>query len=139
MLMNSETLLLTTSDNHVVVLNLDFVNLAEKQRKIMIYSRFFENLTYNDFQNRFNNYANFSQTGHTSEDEIFSKGDVVTADCSTGTIYVNGQQRDDLGDIDNNWEDFCIRPGDTDSVSAACSNWVKENPEYIVRFQEAYL
>lgn len=80
MLMNSETLLLTTSDNHVVVLNLDFVNLAEKQRKIMIYSRFFENLTYNDFQNRFNNYANFSQTGHTSEDEIFSKVDSQNTD-----------------------------------------------------------
>lgn len=80
MLMNSETLLLTTSDNHVVVLNLDFVNLAEKQRKIMIYSRFFENLTYNNFQNRFNNYANFSQTGHTSEDEIFSKVDSQNTD-----------------------------------------------------------
>ncbi|WP_432616888.1 distal tail protein Dit [Butyricicoccus sp.] len=73
------------------------------------------------------------------EPNLFSKGDMITADCSTGTIYVNGQQRDDLGNIDNNWEDFCIRPGGTDSVSAACSSWVKENPEYIVRFREAYL
>lgn len=73
------------------------------------------------------------------EPNLFSKGDVVTADCSTGTIYVNGQQRDDLGDIDNNWEDFCIRPEDVNSISAACSSWVKESPEYIIRFREAYL
>ena len=70
---------------------------------------------------------------------LFSKGDVVMTDCSTGTIYVNGQQRDDLGDIDNDWESFCIRPEDVNSISAACSSWVKESPEYIIRFREAYL
>lgn len=78
--MNSEILLVTTSDNHVVVLNLDFVNLAEKQRKIMIYSRFFENLTYNDFQNRFNNYVTSSQSVDLLEDEVFSKVDSQNTD-----------------------------------------------------------
>lgn len=73
------------------------------------------------------------------EPNLFSKGDAITADCSTGTIYVNGQQRDDLGDIENGWESFCIRAGDENSVSATCSNWVKDNPEYIIRFREAFL
>lgn len=78
--MNSEILLVTTSDNHVVVLNIDYASLAEKNAKKIKYSRFFENLTYNDFQNRFNNYVTSSQSVDLLEDEVFSKVDSQNTD-----------------------------------------------------------
>lgn len=69
---------------------------------------------------------------------LFSEGDVVSADCADGSIYVNGVKNDKLGDIENAWDEFYLRPNEFNYIHCSCSDWA-ERPKYTIRFREAYL
>lgn len=69
---------------------------------------------------------------------LFSDGDVVSADCADGSIYVNGLNNDKLGSIDNDWDAFYLRPSERNHIRCSCSDWA-EKPKYTIRFREAYV
>ena len=60
---------------------------------------------------------------------LFSEGDVVSADCANGNIYVNGLNNDMLGSIDNDWDAFYLRPNERNRIRCSCSGWA-EKPKY---------
>ena len=47
--MSKETMLLATADNHVIAVELEYYNNAEKSRKMRLYEHYCENLNYHDF------------------------------------------------------------------------------------------
>lgn len=55
--MSRETLLLSTADNRVIVVFLEYANQAEKQRKTLQYRQFCENISYEDFIIRYNSFV----------------------------------------------------------------------------------
>ena len=68
----------------------------------------------------------------------FSANDVVTADCNTGEICLNGTPTPALGALGNDWEDFCITPG-FNQIGAAYSSWATVPPSFKVRYREVFL
>lgn len=70
----------------------------------------------------------------------FSANDIVTADCKTGDIYLNGVLSPELGALGNDWEEFCLTPG-INQIGFSYSDWVAEEyaPSLKVRYREVFL
>ena len=70
----------------------------------------------------------------------FSANDVLTADCGSGDIYLNGNLAPELGALGNDWEGFCLTPG-LNQIGFAYSDWLTSGyaPEIKVRYREAFL
>lgn len=70
----------------------------------------------------------------------FSAGDVLVADCSSGSITLNDVEEPDLGAPGNDWEKFLLRPG-TNQITVSYSDWVEAGyePIFKLRYREAFL
>lgn len=70
----------------------------------------------------------------------FSANDVVTADCRSGEILLNGIPSPALGALGNDWEDFFLVPG-LNQIGVAFSDWVDAAyaPTFKVRYREVFL
>lgn len=70
----------------------------------------------------------------------FSANDVVTADCRSGEILLNGTPSPSLGALGNDWEQFFLTPG-LNQIGVAFSDWVDaaHAPTFKVRFREVFL
>lgn len=70
----------------------------------------------------------------------FSSGDVVTADCNTGEIFLNDAPAPDLGAMGNDWENFYLQPG-LNQIGVSYSDWVTElyKPTFKIKYREAFL
>ena len=67
----------------------------------------------------------------------FAAGDVVTAECRSADITVNGLSQQGLGALGNDWEDFYLTPGEN-TVKCICSSWAAK-PDYEIRYREVWL
>ena len=88
-------------------------------------------------------WAKFVKNNCTTSRDIpnkFSANDVVTADCRTGEILLNGVAAPDLGALGNDWEEFYLVPG-FNQIGIAHSNWVSKGyePDMKVRYREVFL
>lgn len=52
----------------------------------------------------------------------FTTSDFLYADASTGGIYLNSEERPDLGALGNDWEQMCLYPG-VNQIGAIFSDW----------------
>lgn len=70
----------------------------------------------------------------------FGASDVVTADCKSGEIRLNGALADELGALGNDWEEFCLTPG-LNQIGFAYSSWVSSEyaPTIKVRYREVFM
>lgn len=70
----------------------------------------------------------------------FSANDVVTADCKTGQIHLNGVLSPELGALGNDWEGFFLEPG-LNQIGITYSNWIEEAyaPTMKIRYREVFL
>lgn len=68
----------------------------------------------------------------------FSSNDVVTADCESGEIRLNGVLSPELGALGNDWEDFVLLPG-LNQIGFSYSDWVATVPEIKVKYREVFL
>lgn len=70
----------------------------------------------------------------------FSAGDIVTADCGTGEILLNGSPAPDLGALGNSWEGFRLEPGEN-QIDVSYSDWIEEayKPTCKLKYREVYL
>ena len=70
----------------------------------------------------------------------FSANDVVTADCRSGEIELNGVSAPHLGALGNDWEGFYLTPG-LNQIGVAYSGWVEDAyaPRMRVRYREVFL
>lgn len=73
--MAQETLLLTTADNHVIALSLDYSNIAEKSRKMRLYEQLCETMNYSDFFSKYNNFVASGVCANSLERDFFSQVD----------------------------------------------------------------
>jgi hypothetical protein len=64
-------------------------------------------------------------------------GDVVKADCSTGSIKINGVEQYGAGALGNDWEDMSLKPGGN-IIKCAYSTWAA-SPGFTMKYREAYL
>lgn len=88
-------------------------------------------------------YAKFTKHNCTTWREVpnkFSSADVITADCSTGEIFLNDAPSPQYGALGNDWEEFYLRPG-VNQIGTSCSEWLKGKyvPECRVRYREVFL
>jgi hypothetical protein len=88
-------------------------------------------------------WAKFVKNNCTTYKEIpnkFSANDVLTADCKTGEIRLNGVLSPELGALGNDWEGFYLMPG-LNQIGIAHSDWVKSGyePTMKVRYREVFL
>lgn len=70
----------------------------------------------------------------------FSSNDVVSADCRSGEIYLNGTPFPALGALGNDWEDFCLTPG-LNQIGFSYSDWVSAAyaPKFKIRYREVFI
>lgn len=70
----------------------------------------------------------------------FSANDVLTADCRSGEIRLNGALTPSLGALGNDWEQFFLTPG-LNQIGVAFSDWVDaaHAPTFKVRYREVFL
>ena len=70
----------------------------------------------------------------------FGANDVLTADCKSGNIYLNGVLSPELGALGNDWEDFYLTQG-LNQIGIAYSSWVSKAyaPLLKVRYREVFL
>lgn len=70
----------------------------------------------------------------------FSANDVVTVDCKSGEILLNGTPTPSLGALGNDWEEFCLTPG-LNQIGYSYSDWVATEyaPKCRVRYREVFL
>lgn len=70
----------------------------------------------------------------------FSANDVVSADCKTGRVYLNGSEKPMLGALGNDWEDFYLTPG-LNQIGFSYSDWVDAThaPQIKVKYREVFL
>ncbi len=73
--MAKETLLLSTADNHVIAVSLDYSNVAEKSRKMRLYEQLSESLSYHEFFIKFNNFVSSGVYSSPLEHEFFLQVD----------------------------------------------------------------
>ena len=67
----------------------------------------------------------------------FTKGSSVTVRCAEASVEMNGLPKPDIGTINNEWEEFCLRPG-LNTIQCICSSWAKR-PEFKMKYREVYL
>lgn len=70
----------------------------------------------------------------------FGANDILTADCKSGDIRLNGVPSPELGALGNDWEGFCLHPG-LNQIGVAYSDWVPSGyaPTFEIRYREAFL
>lgn len=70
----------------------------------------------------------------------FGSGDVLAADCKTGVVTLNDMPAPELGALGNDWEAFCLHPGQN-QIGVSYSDWVpKANaPTFRLRYREVFL
>lgn len=70
----------------------------------------------------------------------FSANDVVTADCKSGEVLLNGSHTPALGALGNDWEDFYLTPG-LNQIGFSYSDWVDAEyaPQFKMRYREVFL
>lgn len=70
----------------------------------------------------------------------FGASDLVTADCKTGTIMLNGTEAPEYGALGNDWEEFYLSPG-TNQIGVSYSDWVSSSyaPTCKIRYREVYI
>ena len=61
----------------------------------------------------------------------------LIANCSDGSIRMNGLPKPDLGALGNDWETFCLKPG-VNQVQCLCSSWAKK-PTFKMKYREVFL
>lgn len=88
-------------------------------------------------------YAKFVKNNCTTFKEIpnkFSADDVLTADCSSGEILLNGLQAPEVGALGNDWEHFCLRPG-VNQIGLDYSSWLTDDyaPTVKLKYREVFL
>lgn len=64
-------------------------------------------------------------------------GDVVKADCRSGSIKINGVEQYGAGALGNDWEEMSLKPGGNE-IRCAYSNWA-QSPAFSLTYREAYL
>lgn len=105
--MSKETMLLATADNHVIAVELEYYNNAEKSRKMRLYEHYCENLNYHDFYQMFNNFARSNSYGSALEKEVFLQVDSQNTDFLnreiTGYDFVKSPQLYENNVIANNY------------------------------------
>jgi predicted phage tail component-like protein len=88
-------------------------------------------------------WAKFVKNNCTTSKDIpnkFSANDVLTADCKSGDIHLNGVLSPELGALGNDWEGFYLTPG-LNQIGIAYSDWVPAGyaPNMKVRYREVFL
>lgn len=64
-------------------------------------------------------------------------GDILTAECNSGTVKVNGVDTAGIGALGNDWEKFYLKPG-TNQIRCAYSTWAQK-PEFKLKYREVFL
>lgn len=72
--------------------------------------------------------------------DIMRLGDNIIVDCATGDIRLNGRPDPDLGSVDNDWTEFCLRPGfNKIECTATTTILTAKKPEsYTLTYREAW-
>jgi predicted phage tail component-like protein len=88
-------------------------------------------------------YAKFTKNNCDTFKEIpnkFSADDVLTADCSSGEILVNGLVAPEYGALGNDWENFYLKPG-YNMIGLSYSNWLTDAyaPTVKLKYREVFL
>ena len=70
----------------------------------------------------------------------FSANDILSVDCRIGDVTLNDSPAPELGALGNDWEDFCLTPGQN-NIGMSCSEWIPDGyrPTFKVQYREAYL
>ena len=70
----------------------------------------------------------------------FGTDDIVTADCKSGSVYLNDVSAPALGALGNDWEDFYLLPG-LNQISTAYSDWVSADyaPKFKIKYREVFI
>lgn len=70
----------------------------------------------------------------------FSAGDVAKVDCRTGEITLNDAPAPEYGALGNDWENFCLTPGEN-KVVVVYSDWVFDEyaPTFKMKYREVFL
>nr|DAH12806.1 MAG TPA: distal tail protein [Caudoviricetes sp.] len=55
----------------------------------------------------------------------FSTGDLLYADAGSGEVFLNEEERPDLGALGNDWEQMCLYPG-INQIGAVYSEWCND-------------
>lgn len=66
---------------------------------------------------------------------LFPEGTTIQVDTATGKITVDGTDRPDVGDLENDYENFRLKPG-INTVHFATNSWVDGAPTFAVRYRE---
>lgn len=64
----------------------------------------------------------------------FTTSDFLFADASTGDIYLNSEERPDLGALGNDWEQMCLYPG-VNQFGVIFSDWCGDDNDVAYRRQ----
>lgn len=64
----------------------------------------------------------------------FGDGDVLTIDCSSGSVMLNGVETAGLGALGNQWEQFCLSRG-TNQIHCMYSDWAMK-PTFTLKYRE---
>jgi hypothetical protein len=88
-------------------------------------------------------YAKFTKNNCATFKEIpnkFSADDVLTADCRSGEVLLNGLDGTEYGALGNDWEGFYLKPG-MNQIGVAYSNWLTDTyaPTLKLRYREVFL
>lgn len=67
----------------------------------------------------------------------FAQDCSLIANCSDGSIRMNGLPKPDLGALGNDWETFCLKPG-VNQVQCLCSSWANK-PTFKMKYREVFL
>lgn len=67
----------------------------------------------------------------------FAQDCSLIANCSDGSIRMNGLPKPDLGALGNDWETFCLKPG-VNQVQCLRSGWAKK-PTFKMKYREVFL
>lgn len=68
----------------------------------------------------------------------FTTNDFLEVDCSDASVKLNDIDRQDLGALGNDWEQFCLEPG-TNQIGVAWSDYAENAPEIVMKYREVFL
>lgn len=70
----------------------------------------------------------------------FGSNDVLSVDCGSGEIILNGATTPELGALGNDWEEFYLEPG-LNQMTYGYSEWVPDEyaPKVRIRYREVFL
>lgn len=67
----------------------------------------------------------------------FRSGNVITVDCNSADVYLNGVRNPSLGALGNNWDNFYLKPG-YNQIKFAHSSWARK-PTVKLKYREVFL